>query len=51
MPDRGKRNEPAFVTRTAEALAEALKVETAELAIATTKNFERLFGLKPSMGN
>ena len=45
MPDRGKRNEPSFVTRTAETLAEALGVEPAELALATTKNFERLFGL------
>jgi TatD DNase family protein len=51
MPDRGKRNEPAWVTRTAETLAEALGIEPAELALATTKNFERLFGLKPGMGN
>jgi TatD DNase family protein len=50
-PDRGKRNEPAWVTRTAATLALALGVETAELAVATTKNFERLFGLKPGMGN
>jgi TatD DNase family protein len=51
MPDRGKRNEPAWVARTAETLAGALGVETAELAVATTKNFERLFGLKSGMGN
>lgn len=51
MPDRGKRNEPAWVTRTAETLAEALGIEPAELALATTKNFERLFGLNPGMGN
>jgi TatD DNase family protein len=51
MPDRGKRNEPAWVARTAETLAGALSVEPAELAAATTKNFERLFGLKPGMGN
>jgi TatD DNase family protein len=51
MPDRGKRNEPAFVTRTAETLALALGVDPAELAVATTKNFERLFGLKSGMGN
>jgi len=51
MPDRGKRNEPAWVARTAETLALALGVEPAEVAHATTKNFERLFGLKPGMGN
>ncbi len=51
MPDRGKRNEPSWVTRTAETLAAALGVEPAELALATTKNFERLFALKPAMGN
>jgi TatD DNase family protein len=51
MPDRGKRNEPAFVARTGETLAGALRVNPAELALATTKNFERLFGLKPGMGN
>jgi TatD DNase family protein len=51
MPDRGKRNEPALVARTAETLASALGVEPAELALATTRNFERLFGLKPGVGN
>jgi TatD DNase family protein len=51
MPDRGKRNEPAWVARTAETLAQALGVQPAELAVATTKNFERLFGLNPGMGN
>jgi TatD DNase family protein len=51
MPDRGKRNEPSWMARTAETLAEALGVESAELAAVTTKNFERLFGLKPGMGN
>ncbi len=51
MPDRGKRNEPAWVARTAETLALALGVEPEELALATTKNFERLFGLQPGMGN
>ena len=50
MPDRGKRNEPAFVARTAETLAEALAVGPDELALATTKNFERLFGLRLSVG-
>jgi TatD DNase family protein len=44
-PDRGKRNEPAFVTRTAAALAGLLGVSPEALAAATTKNFARLFNL------
>jgi TatD DNase family protein len=44
-PERGKRNEPAFVVRTAEVLAGLLGVSEEELASATTKNFLRLFGL------
>ena len=50
-PDRGKRNEPAFVTRTAETLAGLLSVSPEEIASATTKNFCRLFHLPPGMGN
>ena len=50
-PDRGKRNEPAWVTRTADALAEVKGVETQEIASATTKNFARLFHLPPGVGN
>jgi TatD DNase family protein len=50
-PDRGKRNEPAWVTRTAAALAEVKGVETQEIASATTKNFARLFHLPPDVGN
>jgi TatD DNase family protein len=42
---RGKRNEPAFVTQTASVLAGLLKISEEELAAATTKNFCRLFGL------
>ena len=44
-PDRGKRNEPAFVVRTAETLSGLLAVTPEELASATTKNFTRLFNL------
>lgn len=51
MPDRGKRNEPAFVTRTAEVLAGLLAVSGEEIAAATTKNFARLFHLRPDVGN
>jgi len=43
MPCRGKRNEPAFVTHTAIALAELKDVAFEELAAATTENFFRLF--------
>ncbi|MGD0627826.1 MAG: TatD family hydrolase [Terracidiphilus sp.] len=50
-PDRGKRNEPAFVTRTAHILAGSLGVSDQEIASATTKNFLRLFGLGVDVGN
>lgn len=43
MPHRGKRNEPSFVTRTAETVARLKSVEPARLAAATTDNFFRLF--------
>jgi len=51
VPDRGKRNEPGFVTRTADALAEALGVTREEIDSATTKNFQRLFKLTSNVGN
>ncbi|MGA3069910.1 MAG: TatD family hydrolase [Terracidiphilus sp.] len=50
-PYRGKRNEPAWVLRTALVLAELLRVEGEEIASATTKNFLRLFRLRPDVGN
>jgi len=43
MPNRGKRNEPAFVTYTAAALAAVKGVSAKELEDATTANFLRLF--------
>ena len=51
VPDRGKRNEPALVVRTAQFLAGMLAVGEQEIAVATTKNFSRLFGLGPDVGN
>ncbi len=51
MPDRGQRNEPGYVTRTAAVLAETLGVSPEEVAAATTKNFARLFKLPADVGN
>jgi TatD DNase family protein len=51
VPNRGKRNEPAWVAQTALVLSETLGVEEQEIASATTKNFNRLFGLGPGVGN
>jgi TatD DNase family protein len=50
-PDRGKRNEPAFVVRTAAVLADLQGIEPDDLATATTRNFTRLFRLPSGMGN
>jgi len=50
-PDRGKRNEPAWVTRTAHTLAGLLAVSEEEIASVTTKNFLRLFRLGADVGN
>jgi TatD DNase family protein len=50
-PDRGKRNEPAFITRTAATLAGLLGVSSEEIASAITQNFARLFRLPSGMGN
>ena len=45
MPNRGKRNEPAWVRHTAECLAECHGISTEELAEITTNNALRVFGL------
>ncbi len=44
-PYRGKRNEPAFVTRTLDAIAHLRAIEPDRLAAQTTANASRLFGL------
>ncbi|MFZ0339868.1 MAG: TatD family hydrolase [Terracidiphilus sp.] len=51
VPQRGQRNEPAFVAQTAQALAGLLGVSEAEIAAVTTKNFNRLFQLRPDVGH
>ena len=50
-PDRGKRNEPAWVLQTAVVLAGLLGKEKDEIASATTKNFFRLFQLQADVGD
>jgi TatD DNase family protein len=49
VPNRGQRNETAFVTETARTIADLLGVDPAEIATATTKNFFRLFHLPPAV--
>lgn len=50
VPHRGKRNEPAYLVRTAHALAEARHEHIEHLAATTTANFERLFGFTSYTG-
>ena len=45
VPCRGKRNEPAFLVHTAQRIADILQIPVEELAEATTKNVQLLFGL------
>lgn len=46
VPNRGKRNEPAFVVHTARFLADFYGIEIEELANRTTENFLDFFKLK-----
>lgn len=46
VPQRGKENEPSYVVHIAEAIARVRNVDVAEIAAATTANFEALFGVK-----
>ena len=47
LPWRGKRNEPSYVVKTAEALARVRGVTPAEIARQTSENFFRLFAKVP----
>ena len=52
VPYRGKRNEPAFVAKTAERIAELRGTSAEEVGEVTAQNFFRFFGLevpKPSL--
>jgi TatD DNase family protein len=46
IPNRGKRNEPAFVVHTARFLADLYGIDLETLADSTTRNFHRLFGIE-----
>jgi TatD DNase family protein len=46
-PYRGKRNEPAWVTRVAEKLGEVRGISAEEAALSTANNFFRFFGIVP----
>lgn len=48
VPFRGKRNEPAYVARTAARVAELVGMEPERLAKKTSENFHRLFTKVPS---
>jgi TatD DNase family protein len=43
VPYRGKRNEPAYVSRVVEALAELHEIAPADMAARTASNFQALF--------
>ncbi|MFZ1681459.1 MAG: TatD family hydrolase [Rhizobiaceae bacterium] len=48
VPHRGKRNEPAYVRRTAEVLADTLGLTLANVAEITTANALRVFSRMPA---
>lgn len=50
-PNRGKRNEPAWVAEAAAQIAEIKGIDAEAVASSTTHNFYRFFGLTPDVGN
>lgn len=48
VPYRGKTNNPSYVPHVARQLAELKGCSVEEVAEATSRNFERLFGLEPA---
>ncbi len=48
VPKRGKRNEPAFITYTAEAVAREVGISYEDLAALTTENATRIYRLPPA---
>ena len=47
VPYRGKVNEPAYVKHVAEEIARLRELSWTEVALATSENFFRLFGIRP----
>jgi TatD DNase family protein len=51
VPNRGKRNEPAWVVGVAEKLAEIRNLSADEVASRTTENFHRFFSITADMAH
>lgn len=51
VPNRGKRNEPAWVAGVAEKLAEIREATVEEMAARTTENFHRFFSMAASVAH